>query len=236
MRMIATEFEFRRRSLLNLIHFWLAFQLYSLDHLNVVWAFTPWNTPRGALIARIIFGIGALLLGIAAAIRTWAAAYLQSAVVHDKALHTERIVADGPYRYVRNPLYIGTFLLCVGLGLLASRAGFLLLVVGAAIRILRLIGREEAQIEAQQGERFREFCRRVPRLLPSLRPRVPSAGLVPQWGQAFRGEAVMWGSFVAVVAFAITLQPRVAYVLVGAMLAIWLLQHLAWSRRHRAPA
>jgi len=113
--MIATEFEFRRRSLLNLIHFWIAFQLYSFDHVNVVWAFSPWNNPHGALVARIVFGFGALILGIAAAIRTWAAAYLQSNVVHDTALHTDRIVADGPYRRVRNPLYIGTFLMAFGL-------------------------------------------------------------------------------------------------------------------------
>lgn len=236
MRMIATDFEFRRRSLLNLIHFWLAFQLYSFDRVNVVWAFVPWNTPRGAIIARVIFGIGALLLGIAAAIRTWAAAYLQSTVVHDKALHTERIVADGPYRHVRNPLYIGTFLLCFGLGLLASRAGFLLLVIGGAIRILRLIGREEEQIEKEQGEQFRQFCRRVPRLFPSLRPRIPPAGLAPQWGQAFRGEAFMWGFFIAMTGFVITLQDRVVEVLAGATLLLWFLQRFAWGRRERARA
>jgi protein-S-isoprenylcysteine O-methyltransferase Ste14 len=227
MRMVATDFEFRRRSLLNLLHFWVAFQLYSLDHVNVVWAFVPWNTPRGAFFARIVFGIGALLLGIAAAIRTWAAAYLQSDVVHDAALHTERIVADGPYRRVRNPLYIGTFLLTIGIGLLASRTGFVVLVLGAAIRILRLIGREETQIEQQQGEHFREYCRRVPRLVPSWRPRIPPAGLAPQWVQAFRGEAFMWGFFIALTAFAVTLRDRVAYVLTGLTLALWLLERFA---------
>jgi protein-S-isoprenylcysteine O-methyltransferase Ste14 len=234
--MVATDFEFRRRSLLNLLHFWVAFQLYSFDHVNVVWALVPWNTPRGAFFARIIFGIGALLLGIAAAIRTWAAAYLQSEVVHDAALHTERIVADGPYRRVRNPLYIGTFLLTVGIGLLASRTGFVVLVLGAAIRILRLIGREETQIDERQGEHFREYCRRVPRLVPALRPRIPPAGLAPQWGQAFRGEAFMWGFFIALTAFAITLQDRVAYILNGATLALWLLERFAWARRQHGSA
>jgi protein-S-isoprenylcysteine O-methyltransferase Ste14 len=233
MRMIATEFEFRRRSVLNLIHFWIAFQLYSFDHVNVVWAFTPWGNPRGTFVARIVFGCGAVLLAIAAATRTWAAAYLQSDVVHDAALHTERIVADGPYRHVRNPLYIGTFLMTVGLGLLTSRLGFLVLVVGAAIRILRLIGREEMQLEKERGERYREFCRLVPRLIPSLRPRVPVAGLAPRWGQAIWGEALMWGLFIAMVAFTVTLKMRVAYVLVGASVALWLFQRLTWANRER---
>lgn len=224
--MKATEFEFRYRSLLNLFHFWIAFQLYSLDRINIVWAFVHWNNPRGDFIARIVFGFGALLVGLAAAVRTWAAAYLRSEVVHDTALHTETLVADGPYRHVRNPLYLGTFLLSLGLGLLASRSGFVVLAVGAAVRILRLIGREEAELEKQQGESFREFCRRVPRLLPSLHPRVPAAGLNPQWGQAFRGEAFMWGFFLTMVGFTITLQDRVADTLAVATLALWFLQRV----------
>jgi len=204
--MKATEFEFRHRSVLNLIHFWIAFQAYSIDRVNVVWAFVQWNNPHGDVEARIVFGFDALLVGTAAAIRTWAAAYLRTDVVHDTKLHTETLVADGPYRYVRNPLYPGRFCLSIGIGLLASRLGFAILAVGAAIRILRLIGREEAELEKERGESFREFCQRVPRLVPSLRPRVPASGLKPQWGQAFRGEAFMWGFFVTMVAFTITLQ------------------------------
>lgn len=234
--MKATEFEFRHRSILNLVHFWIAFQMYSVDRVNVVWAFAHWNTPRGALWARAIFGFGALLLGAAAAIRTWAAAYLRSDVVHDTKLHTETIVADGPYRHVRNPLYIGTFLLTVGLGLLASRLGFAILVIGGAVRILRLIGREESELAKQQGETFREFCRRVPRLLFSLRPRVPASGMKPRWGQAFRGEVFMWGFFVMMVAFTITLQNRVAEILTGVTLVVWFLQKAVRSTRKAVPA
>ena len=222
--MKATEFEFRHRSLLNLIHFWIAFQLYSFDHKNIVWAFVHWDNPRGDFIARIVFGFGALLVGLAATIRTWAAAYLRSDVVHDTALHTETLVADGPYRYVRNPLYLGTFLMSAGIGFLASRSGFVVLAVGAAVRILRLIGREEVELEKQQGESFRQFCRRVPRLIPSLRPRLPRAGLKPQWGQAFRGEAFMWGFFFTMLGFTVTRQDRVADILGGATLVLWFLQ------------
>ncbi len=231
--MKATEFEFRHRSLVSLLHFWLGFQAYSIDHMNVVWAFVPWNTPRGALLARIVFAFGALLAGLGAAIRTWAAAYLRSDVVHDPKLHAETLVADGPYRHVRNPLYLGLFLLSAGVGFLASRLGFLILVAVAAVRVLRLIGREESELEKQQGASFREYCRRVPRLLPSVHPRVPAAGLEPRWGQAFRGEAPMWGFFVTMLGFTITLQDNVAWTLAGATVLIWLLQKVA-QRQARA--
>jgi protein-S-isoprenylcysteine O-methyltransferase Ste14 len=225
--MKATQFEFRHRSVLNLIHFWIAFQLYSFDRINVVWAFVHWDAPRGAILARLIFGFAALLLALAAGIRTWAAAYLRSAVVHDTDLHTETIVADGPYRHVRNPLYLGTFLMTLGMGFLASRAGFVFLVVGAAIRILRLIGREESELSNQEGNRYLEFCRRVPRLVPSLFPRVPASEQKPEWGQAFRGEAAMWGFCVTMAAFTITLRDNVAWALGGVTLLLWLGRNIA---------
>ena len=185
------------------------------------------NNPRGDLIARIVFEFAALLLGLAATVRTWAAAYLRTEVVHDTALHTETLVADGPYRYVRNPLYLGTFLMSLGLGFLASRSGFVVLAVGAAIRILRLIEREEAELEKQHGERFREFpgeCqgyfRRCTRTLKRLR-------MKPQWRQAVRGEAFMWGFFLTMVGFTTTLQDRVAEMFAGVTLVLWFFDRAA---------
>ena len=220
----ATEFEFRHRSLLSLVQVCLAFQMYVFDHANVVWHFFPWGTPRGAVLARLVFFCAAILAGAAASIRTWATAYLGSNVVFDLNLHTDRLVADGPYRHVRNPLYLGTLLLSIGLGFLANRVGFLILVVGAVVRILRLIGREELELEQKQGARFVRFANTVPRLLPSIFPRIPSSGLVPRWGQAFRAEAFMWGFFLTVAAFAITLRVRVAWMLGLLTLALWIMQ------------
>jgi protein-S-isoprenylcysteine O-methyltransferase Ste14 len=233
----ATDFEFRNRSLLNLLHFWLAFQAYVLDHVNVVQAVVPWIAGRTRLreliLVRALFALGTLLVGMAAAIRTWAAAYLRSEVVHDKDLHVETLVADGPYRYVRNPLYLGTHLMTVGLGFLASRLGFAILVGAAAIRILRLIGREETELAEQQGEPFRNYCRRVPRLLPALAPHVSAGGLAPRWGQAFLGEALMWCLLLAMLAFTVTLRTRVAIIGVSAAIAVWALMHFVRSMSRR---
>lgn len=226
--MKATNFEFRHRALINLIHFGLAFSAYAVDRANI----TQWvvqstigiNSPRAHLLARGLFAMGTLLVGLAAATRTWAAAYLRSEVVHDPNLHADTIVADGPYRYVRNPLYLGTFLLALGLGLLASRLGFAILVGGMIVRGFRLISREQTELEEQQGEDFREFCRRVPQLIPSLYPRVVPGGSMPRWCQAFTGELHMWGLFGAMLLCAITLDITLTGLLVGAILLVHYLQ------------
>jgi protein-S-isoprenylcysteine O-methyltransferase Ste14 len=237
--MRATEFEFRYRSLLNLLHFWLTFQVYVIDHVNVVQAAVPWAISLTGLharvVTRVLFALGALLVGLGAAIRTWGAAYIRSDVVHDTNLHVEKLVADGPYRRVRNPLYLGSFLWTIGLGFLASRLGFVILAGGAAIRILRLIGREEAKLDEQQGEKYREYCRRVRRLLPALTTRVPTGGIEPRWGQAFRGEAAIWCCLVAMIAFTVTLQARVAWIGLGAAVGVWFGLHGVRIARRARP-
>ena len=128
--MRASDFEFRHRALLNLIQIWLAFQVYVFDRTNIVWWLFPWSNPRRSTSARLVFLFATLLLAFAAAMRTWASAYLGSDVVHDLELRTDNLVADGPYRHLRNPLYLGSFLLSVGLGFLANRLGFCILVIG----------------------------------------------------------------------------------------------------------
>lgn len=236
--MKATDFEFRNRFWLIGLLFCLAFFTNSFDHVVTAQAIADRlagpGTAKADSIARIILAIGTLLVGFACLIRTWATAYLRSEVVHDANLHSEALVADGPYRHVRNPLYLGNILLAAGTGLLAPRSGFIILLAGMIIFVLRLVAREEVQLDQEQGERFREYCRRVPRLWPAFRPRVSSGGLQPRWGQAFVGEIFMWGFFVGMLAFTLTLKIILLWAPVAAGLLFRILLGFAKSRRNPA--
>jgi protein-S-isoprenylcysteine O-methyltransferase Ste14 len=209
----ATEFEFRYRFFIIMALFIGGFWCYALDHVNVSQMLAeklmPHLSEAGVLSERhgvqIFLAFGAFLTILAALIRTWAAAYLQSEVVHDSRLHAEGLVADGPYRHVRNPLYFGGLLFAIGFGMAASRLGFVVIVGGLTLLYYRLIGREESQLSETQGESYRQFLKAVPRLIPSLSPRLPSGGVVPRWGQAFAGETFMWFFAGAAVCFAATL-------------------------------
>jgi protein-S-isoprenylcysteine O-methyltransferase Ste14 len=211
--MRATEFEFRHRFWFIFLLFWVGFAAYRIDPVNVAEATLRWLAPGGlGTTMRWAFAAAALLVGLAAGVRTWATAYLQTERVHDSNLRTEGVVADGPYRHLRNPLYFGNLLLAVGMGILESRLGFVLLVAGHALFLRRLIGREESELLATQGERYRAFCAAVPRLWPALRPRVPAGGLQPRWLQAFGGELFFWILFAATLAFAVTRNSREVFV------------------------
>ena len=224
--MRATEFEFRHRFWFIGGIFWLGFWCYSFDQQNAATAllelllpghFDP-HSAAAALPQHLIFGFGALLAILAAALRTWAAAYLRSAIVHDHALHSEGLVADGPFRWMRNPLYDGGILLAAGTGLLASRLGWFVLTFGLLFFYYRLVLREEAALSQSQGESFRAYCAAVPRFFPAWRPRVKASGAPPLWRQAFAGEIFMWGFAASVVVFAITLQIKVFWIVLGTSL------------------
>lgn len=237
--MRATKFEFEQRFWVIGIIFALGFFLYSVDKTNAaLWllhlvapSVDP-NSDHGNNLARLIFGCGALLVFLAAAFRTWATAYLKTEIVHDQAQHSEGLVADGPYRHLRNPLYFANLPMAAGMGLLASRAGWIFMVLAMWLFMYRLIFREEAGLLQTQGESYRSYLKAVPRFWPSLTPRVPSGGGVPHWGQAFAGESLIWLFGAAELVFAITLNFKLMWIVFGAsfvayFLAVYLIKKRA---------
>jgi protein-S-isoprenylcysteine O-methyltransferase Ste14 len=237
----ASNIEFKFRFWIFGALFWIAFATYSIDHQNagaaIVDAIASWRgvqAPGAAYHA--IFGIGALFCIAAAAVRTWGTAYLNSDVMVDARMHTSRLVADGPYRYLRNPLYFGNILLAIGFGMMSSRIGFAILMLGMIFFGYRLILREEAGIRENQGESYRTYCAAVPRLLPALTPKVPSAGGTPNWGDGFLGEAFMWVLALSVVVFAITLNQRIFFVALGSAFVVYAICYAVIRARQKKKA
>jgi len=218
----ATKFEFEQRFWIIAAIYFAGFFLSAVDHTPfIVWVrhliapSVSRGTSEAETFARIVIAIGTLLLFLAATIRTWGAAYLKSDVVHDTAQHSETLVADGPFRYSRNPLYLANLPMAAGIGVLAGRSGFIFLVLVNWIFVYRLILREEEALRQTQGESYAAYCRSVPRFWPSLKARVPSGNLDPQWGQAFAGEIFVWFFGLAELAIVITLDARTGYALFG---------------------
>ena len=85
------------------------------------------------------------------------------------------LVVVGPYRYVRNPMISGVLLVLAGEALvLRSRAHLLWAGTFMVINALYIPLLEEPALERRFGERYRVYCRHVPRLLPRIRPWSPS--------------------------------------------------------------
>ena len=226
--MRATQFEFEQRFWIIGIIFGIGFPLYAVDQTNVAVAILRLVAPSlnpdsnaGNDRLRVIFGLGALLVFAAAWLRTWATAYLRTEVVHDSTQHSETLVADGPYRYVRNPLYLANLPLVAGVGLMASRLGWVFMVLAMWLFVYRLILREEDGLLRDQGDSYRAYLHAVPRLWPALTPRVASGRGRARWAQAIGGEMFVWMLAGAVLSFAITLNFRLSSIVFGSSFVVY---------------
>ena len=145
-----------------------------------VWLFLTARTTELSLRLGLVF----IILG--EAIRLWSNAY----VGHVKVNWTQKergdpkeghLVTAGPYAYVRNPLYVGSFVIGAGLCLAVRNP---LLAVGALGFFVwsyrRKVLGEEAVILDEWGQEYEAYRRGVPRWIPTLRP-YPAAS---RYGQA----------------------------------------------------
>lgn len=233
--MKATDGEFAGRAVIFGSIIGISFALYSVDHNNVTAILANWLAPQWGmsddLLARILFGLAALLLAAAALLRTWASSYLNAGVVYASAVKSASLVAEGPYRYVRNPLYLANIMMAVAMGMMMSRTGMVVCVAAMVVFCYRLIFREEAELSANQGEPYNAYRRLAPRLLPALRPRVPSSARTPAWAAGFKAEAWYWGFAAALLGFALTLRLEVFFIVTTASVAaFWLLSPSASSK------
>ena len=82
-----------------------------------------------------------------------------------------RFVAAGPYKFVRNPMYIGGFIVLFGFGLYEQSIAILLFTLGWLLSAhLFVILYEEPHLRSTFGAQYDRYCRSVRRWLPRRLP------------------------------------------------------------------
>lgn len=204
--MKASAIEFRLRMVIQIVIVFVA-----------VWA--PWSQPWDiklrmstlewlalqigrtglaafAIAVPAVIVVGTLLAAIGAWLRVWGAAYLGYEVVHHSEMQAGGVMAAGPYRYVRNPLYLGGWFMMASISLLITPAGALFMDLLIAIFYLRLIFGEEEYLSGKLGESYQQYLHAVPRIIPRIRTNLPAAAAHPHWLIAILTEITAVGSFI----------------------------------------
>ena len=103
-------------------------------------------------------------------LRIWAVGYA-GASTRARTLGAARdLVTTGPYSYVRNPLYLGNFLLSLGVCLVANVYWLVaVLIVGYFFQYLPIIAVEEAYLLESCGSVYQTYRGQVPRFIPQFR-------------------------------------------------------------------
>jgi protein-S-isoprenylcysteine O-methyltransferase Ste14 len=167
---------------------------------------------------------GLLLCGLGQALRAWVLGTVQDGTSgQNEKLIAVALNTQGPYSLTRNPLYLGNFLICVGLCLVAHDVWLLLLVSGLfALQYRFIIAAEEGFLRGQFGATFDDYCARVPRFWPALRK--PQTTRPWDFRRALRKEHNPFAAWLAICASLLWLDHRspVWLIALAVIAALWL--------------
>jgi len=131
-----------------------------------------------------------ILIGIlfCEALRVWAVGYAGSRT-RTRGATVEQLVHQGPYRFVRNPLYIANIGMYGLACLLIGQAKLVPWVLAYSIlQYVFIVQFEEDALRKTFSARYEEYCQKVPRWLPSLNPSIEASPHEFSLAQALRSE------------------------------------------------
>ncbi len=188
-------------SLIYVLGFWAPWERYGRVTFagSTVWTALPAVLFRQrwmdfSTAARLLLVLATILSVLAAALRIWAASYTGISPVRKAPAPAVDPVADGPYRYVRHPMALGLILHALALSILMPPSGAVVALVLLGLLVAGLVRYEEVLARTRQEQVYATYIRAVPLLLPSPRPRVPTADDRPRWGIGLLSEVFFWGT------------------------------------------
>jgi len=132
----------------------------------VLGLFADWLYPVKlvpASVPNVLLGI--FIFADALALFVWAIVTIRKAGTQVETVKpTTAIVADGPYRFTRNPIYLGMMLSLIGLAI-AFNTLWLLIALVPFYFVIRhgVVAREEAYLERKFGSVYLDYKQRVRR-------------------------------------------------------------------------
>ncbi|WP_254508789.1 methyltransferase family protein [Anatilimnocola floriformis] len=147
----------------------------------MIWRTRPCNLIDWTQEATIL-GEALLLSGLL--LRAWAAGTLKK---------RQQIITTGPYRYVRNPLYIGSFLLMLGFSILLRDWLAIGMVLGPILAMyLNKVRQEEKYLAHHFAEEWQAYARSTPRFIPDVFARPSLSGFsLHQWARNHEYQALV---------------------------------------------
>ena len=139
------------------------------------WLITHWEVPGSSPAARVILGVGLIVLGLVPPVHAFAQFALAGGTPMPVA-PTERLVVTGFNRFVRNPMYAGLLTAILGQALLFDSPWLVLYAaIGWIVTASFVHWYEEPTLAREYGEQYEQYRRHVPAWIPRLTPWSPGA-------------------------------------------------------------
>ena len=232
MRASAIEFRFRMaiNAVIIILGFWAPWiETWRIGkRISLIeWLALQLTRTGIASFSTLIFGliIIALLFALAGvAFRISGTAWLGPGTVNSAKMVAGSVMADGPYRFLRNPLYIGLWCMVAAMAFLMPASGALFTMVLITVFMIRLARGEESFLSGQLGESYLAYLRSVPRFFPRLRGAPAGTGASPRWLRASLAELTPIGVLVGLIVvsrnYDLGLAGRIILIFFGASLVV----------------
>ncbi len=119
-------------------------------------------------IRRAGFVVLSAVMAVLSVIRMWAGSELTPGRVMSFRVRADTVHTEGPYRLVRNPIYLADFAAICSFALCLPPVGLLMPLL-FLVHYLRLIRYEESSLDAGVRAAFRSYAGSTPRIIPSLK-------------------------------------------------------------------
>jgi protein-S-isoprenylcysteine O-methyltransferase Ste14 len=132
---------------------------------------TGWRRPDDPVAWVDALGWFLVLAGAAVLVHAFVAFAWHGRGTPSPSAPTERLVVEGAYRHVRNPMYVAVLAVVLGQVLLFGSWGLFIYLVVLGITVNTFVHTyEEPTLRESHGSSYEEFCEHVPRWLPRVTP------------------------------------------------------------------
>ena len=138
---------------------------------------------------------GLFLIVLGEGLRLWSVAVIGKES-RTRGQGVTRLVTEGPYAYVRNPLYLGNLLLTIGITCVPRLLWMVPIVIALyLLQYVTIVLWEESILAQRFGTRYAAYCQQVPRWVPAWGHQLRyDTQVAYQWRASFWSERSTLGT------------------------------------------
>jgi len=128
--------------------------------LGIAMLFVKGRVSEDSFMEDTLESLGSLVIAVCVVGRSYCSAYIGG-------IKNDRVMREGPFSVVRNPLYVFSFIGLIGIGMISEMATVTLAMLVAFIVYYKfVVAREEAFLLNKFGEEYARYKQEVPRWWP----------------------------------------------------------------------